>query len=155
MLKVLFVSLGGICRAPIAEAVLKEKCKNEGLQIEVDTAATYDWHVGEPPDDETVQFLTNEKIPFTQKESRQVKGEDLETFDFILAMDAETLGELHRLAGMRQTGTISRLLDFVVEQEEDDILDPYMTGEFNEAFNLITIGCEHFIRYKIKRDRLL
>ncbi|MCF6411239.1 low molecular weight protein-tyrosine-phosphatase [Pseudalkalibacillus salsuginis] len=153
-MKVLFVSLGGICRAPIAEAVLKEKCKIEGHQIEVDTAAARDWHVGEFPHEETVQFLTDKKIPFDQKESRQVRVEELETFDFILAMDAETVGELHRLAGMRQTGTIARLLDYVADQKEVDIPDPYLTGNFNEAFNLVTIGCEHFIKHKMKRDRL-
>ncbi len=153
-MRVLFVSLGGICRAPIAEAVLKEKCKKEGLQIAVDTAAVRDWHVDEFPHEETVQFLTDKKIPFDQKESRKVRVEELETFNFILAMDAETVGELHRLAGMGQTGTIVRLLDFVVDQKEGDIPDPYMTGEFNEAFKLITIGCEHFIKQKMKRDRL-
>ncbi|WP_221568537.1 low molecular weight protein-tyrosine-phosphatase [Alkalihalobacillus sp. TS-13] len=150
MKKVLFVSSGGVCRAPIAEAVLNEMCKNKGLNVEIDSAATSDWHIGDFLHEDSVEILDEKKIPFKTKESRKVKAEDLEAFDYILAMDAETLGELHRLAGMRETGVMARLLDFVEDLKEDDIPDPYMTGEFDKAFNLIAVGCDHFIR-KMKK----
>ncbi|WP_261134550.1 low molecular weight protein-tyrosine-phosphatase [Bacillus sp. Marseille-Q3570] len=154
MKKVLFVSSGGICRAPIAEAVLNEICKNEGINVDVDSAATSDWHIGDFPHEDTVELLAKKKIALKEKESRKVEAEDLEDFDYILAMDAETLGELHRLAGMREAGMMARLLDFAEDLKEDDIPDPYITGEFDKAFDLITVGCEHFIR-KMKKNRLL
>ncbi|NYB77286.1 MAG: low molecular weight phosphotyrosine protein phosphatase, partial [Stenotrophomonas maltophilia] len=47
-----FVCLGNICRSPTAEVVMRHQVESAGLgdRIEVDSAGTGDWHVGEPPD---------------------------------------------------------------------------------------------------------
>ncbi len=50
MTKVLFVCLGNICRSAMAEGVLKKKAKEHGLKIEVDSAGTSSYHIGEAPD---------------------------------------------------------------------------------------------------------
>jgi protein-tyrosine phosphatase len=48
--RVLFVCLGNICRSPLAEAAFRNESERIGLDIEVDSAGTGDWHVGHPPD---------------------------------------------------------------------------------------------------------
>ena len=48
--RVLFVCLGNICRSPLAEAALRAEAERLGLDVEVDSAGTGDWHVGQPPD---------------------------------------------------------------------------------------------------------
>ncbi|RAD81200.1 low molecular weight phosphotyrosine protein phosphatase, partial [Burkholderia multivorans] len=47
-----FVCLGNICRSPTAEGVMRHQVDAAGLadHIEIDSAGTGDWHVGEPPD---------------------------------------------------------------------------------------------------------
>ena len=54
-MKILFVCLGNICRSPTAEAVLRTLAAREApeLCIEVDSAGTAGYHVGEPPDPRT------------------------------------------------------------------------------------------------------
>jgi hypothetical protein len=47
---VLFVCLGNICRSPLAEAAFRAEAERLGLDVEVDSAGTGDWHKGEPPD---------------------------------------------------------------------------------------------------------
>ena len=47
---VLFVCLGNICRSPLAEAAFRAEVVRMGLDVEVDSAGTGDWHVGKPPD---------------------------------------------------------------------------------------------------------
>jgi hypothetical protein len=47
---VLFVCLGNICRSPLAEAAFRAEVVRIGLDVEVDSAGTGDWHVGKPPD---------------------------------------------------------------------------------------------------------
>ena len=47
---VLFVCMGNICRSPLAEAAFRAEAERLGLDVEVDSAGTGDWHAGEPPD---------------------------------------------------------------------------------------------------------
>ena len=51
-MKILFVCLGNICRSPTAEGVVRAIAAREfpGLDVEIDSAGTADYHVGEPPD---------------------------------------------------------------------------------------------------------
>jgi len=53
--KILFVCLGNICRSPTAEVVLRTIAAREApeLDLEVDSAGTAAYHVGEPPDPRT------------------------------------------------------------------------------------------------------
>ena len=46
---VLLVCLGNICRSPLAEAALRRESERLGLNLEIDSAGTGDWHVGALP----------------------------------------------------------------------------------------------------------
>ncbi|HEX2163084.1 MAG TPA: low molecular weight phosphotyrosine protein phosphatase, partial [Thermoanaerobaculia bacterium] len=50
--RVLFVCLGNICRSPTGEGLLRHVVEERGLagEIEVDSAGTGAWHVGDAPD---------------------------------------------------------------------------------------------------------
>lgn len=50
VLSVLIVCLGNICRSPMGEAVLRHEAKKRGIDIEVDSAGTAGYHIGEVPD---------------------------------------------------------------------------------------------------------
>lgn len=51
-MRLLVVCLGNICRSPVAEGVLRARIEASSLagRIELDSAGTGDWHVGDPPD---------------------------------------------------------------------------------------------------------
>ena len=44
------VCLGNICRSPLAHGIMEHVVKEKGLNWEVDSAGTGNWHIGEPPD---------------------------------------------------------------------------------------------------------
>ena len=103
--RVLFVCLGNICRSPTAEGVLRAIAAREfpGLKIEVDSAGTADYHVGEPPDRRTVAAARRRGYDLAGLRARQVQPADFDRFDFVLAMDRANLAELESRRPQRAT----------------------------------------------------
>ena len=89
MVKVLFVCMGNICRSPTAHALFEKWVQEHGLttEIEIDSAGTHDYHIGEPPDRRTQQAAAKHGVTMGHLKARQVEPKDLEIFDYVIAMD--------------------------------------------------------------------
>ncbi len=149
MTRVLFVCLGNICRSPTALAVMRRLVDDAGLRdaIELDSAGTGSWHVGSPPDDRAVEAAARRGIALTGV-GRQVTAEDLETFDYVVAMDAANRRELRRIAreAGRSDHNVYLLREFdpaSVRAGRLDVPDPYSGGPegFERALDQIGAGC--------------
>lgn len=156
MIQVLFICLGNICRSPMAEAVFRDLVKKKGLgeKISVDSAGTGSWHIGNPPHAGTTSLLKEKGISTAGMAARVVVDEDIEKFDYLIAMDAENIGSLRRMAQHPPKATISRLLDFVDDSEIKDVPDPYYTGNFKEVYHLVHRGCERLLDRIVKENNL-
>ncbi len=99
-MRLLFVCLGNICRSPTAEAVMRQILRDADLQtsVQVDSAGTGGWHVGEPADARARAAALRRGIAIDGT-ARQVSRADLDHFDLVLAADATNRRELLRLAG--------------------------------------------------------
>ncbi|TMV52122.1 low molecular weight phosphotyrosine protein phosphatase [Paenibacillus mesophilus] len=154
MIRVLFVCLGNICRSPMAEAVMRSKVKEAGLdgRIGIDSAGTGDWHIGKAPHEGTRKLLDEKRISWEGITARQVAKEDLKKFDYIVAMDSSNMTHLQGMAeelglsDVRKANDakpkLCRLLDFVPEEQPGDVPDPYYTGNFQETYRLVDAGCD-------------
>jgi protein-tyrosine phosphatase len=156
LIQVLFVCLGNICRSPMAEAMFRDMVKREKLdqKIAVDSAGIGGWHIGESPHHGTLSILKKYQINHEGLVARQVQREDLNKFDYIVAMDQSNVDDLHKLAGDASTTHIIRLLDLVEESEQKDVPDPYFTGNFEEVYELIKKGCDRLLAL-IKKEHNL
>ncbi|HPP47881.1 MAG TPA: low molecular weight protein-tyrosine-phosphatase, partial [Accumulibacter sp.] len=99
MIKILFVCMGNICRSPTAEGVLRHFVREKGLEdkIEVDSAGTHGYHVGEAPDQRTQRAAARRHYDLSDMRARKVAAQDIGYFDLILAMDRNNLDVLKRI----------------------------------------------------------
>ncbi len=140
-MKILFVCLGNICRSPTAEAVLRELAAREApdLTLEIDSAGTAGYHVGQPPDPRTRAAAARRGYDLSALRARVVEPEDFEHFDLILAMDRENLGVLRRRAPTHAHERLRLFLEFAPGSAPEDVPDPYYGGPngFEEVLDLV------------------
>jgi low molecular weight protein-tyrosine phosphatase len=149
--RILFVCLGNICRSPTAEATMRALVAKAGLEheIEVDSAGTGAWHVGDPPDERAAEAAAARGIALTGA-ARQVTPQDFFDFDFLVAMDRSNLGVLWELAPGEAARSKARLLrefepgrDGAARGRALDVPDPYYGGArgFEEVLDIVDAGC--------------
>lgn len=121
---ILFVCLGNICRSPLAEAAMKAEAARLGLDVEIESAGTGDWHVGHAPDARAQATALRHGIDISGYRGRQVKADDFRQFTHIVALDAKNLADLKRLTPKDGTAKLSLLLDHAGRRGQS-VADPY------------------------------
>ncbi len=125
--RVLFVCTGNICRSPTAEGVFRELVAREGLsdQVQVDSAGTHGYHVGEPPDRRSQESAKKRGIDLSGLRARRAKADDFSEFDYVLAMDFTNIDALRSLAPKTSGKTLQLLMSFAPGDEIREVPDPY------------------------------
>jgi protein-tyrosine phosphatase len=145
--RVCLVCLGNYCRSPMAETVLRGYLAGAGLggAVVVDSAGTGDWHVGQPMHRMAIQALARRGYDGSAHRGRQLKPSWLAERDLFLAMDADNLAALRRMAGssVRADGARIRLFGEVGglgRVHGGDIPDPYggNADEFGYVLDLLS-----------------
>jgi protein-tyrosine phosphatase len=139
--KILFVCLGNICRSPTAEVVFRAVAAREApdIVLEIDSAGTAGYHVGELPDRRTRQAAARRGYDLSALRARVVEPRDFEHFDLILAMDRENLQALERRAPPQSHDRLRLFLEFAPQTGISEVPDPYYGGPngFEDVLDLI------------------
>ncbi len=143
---VLFVCLGNICRSPTAEGVFREKLARADLldDFTVDSAGTGNWHVGSTPDARAQQAARQRGYDISDLRGRQVEDNDLDRFDYVIAMDQSNQLSLKGLAGEHRAEKVHLMLEFASASDLVDIPDPYYggLGGFDLVIDLIELASD-------------
>jgi protein-tyrosine phosphatase len=148
-MRVLMVCLGNICRSPTAEAVLRAKLEAAGLaqRVEVDSAGTGSWHLGDPPDPRSQRHAARRGYDLSALRARCVAEDDFHRFDLILAMDHNNLADLRRLAPEGAHRAELRLFAPI------EVPDPYSGGAvgFERVLDLVETASDAWIEDLARR----
>ena len=137
MTKILFVCLGNICRSPTAEAVFRGLAEKHGVvhELEIDSAGTAGYHVGESPDVRAKSAALRRGYDMSGLLGRQVAAQDFQEFDLVLAMDHANLRDLIRKCPDALQHKVKLFLSYGVNFEEEEVPDPYYGG--SEGFDWV------------------
>jgi protein-tyrosine phosphatase len=127
---VLVVCTGNICRSPTGEGVMRHLARERGLEgrVEVRSAGTHDYHVGECPDPRTMKHATRRGYDLTSQRAMQVSHRHFHEFDYILAMDRGHLRQLEAIAPPGARARLGLFLDASTRWKGEDVPDPYYGG---------------------------
>lgn len=156
--RVLFVCMGNICRSPTAEAVARKIVNDAGLQhcIEVDSAGTHDYHVGQPPDVRSRAAARQRGYEMGGLRARQVVSTDFDSFDLILSMDFNNFECLQRICPAEHQSKLGLLMPYASRRSALIVHDPYYRSpkEFELVLDYIEDACEGLIRALMPQDAL-
>ena len=149
-MKILMVCLGNICRSPLAEGILKEKCKKKNLNWIIDSAGTVGCHVGIAPYDLSQQIALHNNIDISKQQCRKFIASDIESFNLIFVMDSSNYADVRKICGSKwNEKKVKFILNEVYPNQNKNLPDPWNGTEkdFEYVFDLLDKACDAIIAH--------
>jgi len=147
---VLFICMGNICRSPTAEGFFRKAAQDAGVadRFRIESAGTHAYHSGAPPDRRAQEAAERRGVTLGAIRARRITDEDFETFDYILVMDKDNLGELLKRAPERHRSKIQLFLEYAGSHGGAEVPDPYYGGAsgFELVLDLVEQGSERLLQ---------
>jgi len=157
MVKVLFVCMGNICRSPTAHGVFEHLVREASLdkRIEIDSAGTHAYHVGEQPDKRAQATALNRGFDLSSQRARRVKEADFEYYDYVIAMDNDNLANLHAICPRALRDRVTLFLGYADDVKEEEVPDPYYGGSkgFERVLDMVESAADGLLN-EIKQKHL-
>jgi len=138
--------MGNICRSPSAEAIFKDRVAKAGRagQFVIDSAGTIGYHQGSRADPRMRETAARRGYNLESR-ARQVRPEDFQKFDHIIAMDEANLADLESLRA-RASGKacLALMCQYCRHHGEREVPDPYYGGAsgFDHVLDLLEDACD-------------
>ncbi len=163
--RICFVCSGNICRSPMAEFVLRSLVSAQGLTglIEVDSAGTGDWHIGERADRRAVSALAQHGYDGSMHRARLFEPAWFTSHDLVIALDRgheRTLRSWAPTENARARVHLLRSFDPALEDDalgsDLDVADPYYDGAqaFDDVLRQIESACAGLLDWVVADRRL-
>ncbi|QGZ38364.1 protein-tyrosine phosphatase [Pseudoduganella flava] len=125
---ILFVCMGNICRSPTAEGVFRTRAARAGLAVDIDSAGTHAYHIGDAPDARSQRHAALRGYDLSAQRARQVTGNDFARFDHVLAMDEDNLEALRRACPPAHRHKLGLFMQYATRSGSPIVPDPYYGG---------------------------
>ena len=132
--RILAVCAGNICRSPAAEAAIRAAADRAGITVEVDSAGTGSWSIGQPPHPQSVEAGARAGLEIGGR-ARRMNSADFGRFDVIVVMDRANLRDVVSMAPTLEDRAKVRLFrTFDPKTTSDEVPDPY--GGPDEGYDI-------------------
>ncbi len=151
MTKVLMVCLGNICRSPLAEGILKSKLPSSGFKV--DSAGTGNYHIGDLPDQRSIDVAKKYGLDITDQRGRQFSVRDFDEFDLIYVMDKSNFENVTKLArNPEDISKVNYILNEIYPNQNHSVPDPYTGGlqGFEATFKMLDEACDVIVKKLLK-----
>jgi protein-tyrosine phosphatase len=124
-MRILAVCAGNICRSPAAEAAIRAEAKRAGIDVEVDSAGTGSWSVGNAPHPQAVAAGSRVGLQIDGR-ARRLNRADFDRFDIIVVMDRANLRDVMDMApNLEDRAKVRLFRTFDPATDSDEVPDPY------------------------------
>ena len=159
MIKIMFVCHGNICRSPMAEFIMKDMVKRNGLESNfvIASCATSTEEIwggtGNPVYPPAKAELAKHGISCEDKRAVQLRKSDYDKYDLLIGMDSMNIRNMHRMLGSDPENKIRKLMEYT--DRGGDVADPWYSGRFDVAYRDIYDGCEALLRKITEGEEIL
>lgn len=141
-MKILMVCLGNICRSPLAHGIMQHLVEQEGLDWQIDSAGTGDWHVGQQPDKRSIAVAKKYGVDIATQRAQCFRSDFFERYDHIFVMDDNNFRDVMALAKSEEDKAKVRMF-----LSQDTVPDPYFDeDQFEPVYQMIDKRCRELIR---------
>jgi protein-tyrosine phosphatase len=133
----------------MAEGILQDKARHEGLNWSIDSAGTNGYHIGEPPHRLSQKVARQHGIDISGQRARKFIAEDFLRFDKIYAMAEDVIEEMKWIAKKEyNTSKTELLMNELYPGTNMDVPDPWYGPEpgYHEVYALIDAACDAIIK---------
>ena len=148
--KVLFVCMGNICRSPTAHGVFQALVDKHdlGAAIQVDSAGTHSYHVGNPPDPRSQATARQRGVDLSGLRARRFVSADFNEFDYLLAMDKENFADMRAIKPEDASARLQLMLEYSQQFSQREVPDPYFGDDgFELVFDMIDDAARGLLRH--------
>ena len=141
MKKIMFLCHGNICRSPMAEYVMKDIVKKEGLEneFEITSGAVSDEEWFNPIYPPAQRKLREKGVPFGHHSAHKISKAEFDAQDIVIVMDRSNLRWLTRIVGDLQD-KVHMMMEYAGQSR--DVADPWYIGDFEQTYQDVLAGCK-------------
>lgn len=151
MVKVLFICMGNICRSPTAEGVFRKVVTDAGLDhlIHISSAGTHRYHKGKAPDQRAQRAALQRGVDISLLRAKQVIRANIESYDYILPMDADNYRYLQEICPSGHEHKIRLFLEFAPHLNISEVPDPYYGGQlgFEKVLDMVEEAAQGLLKH--------
>ena len=152
MFNIVFICYGNICRSPMAEMIFKDiMYKNSKRYLfNIESRSTSMEEIGNPIYPPAIETLKKHGVTLEKHFATQFKKDDYDKFDYIIVMEERNRRDVLSIIGEDKLNKIHLMKEH--SELNQDIPDPWYTGDFESAFKDIQEGCVDWFNYLVNKE---